>query len=173
MTESSEAGPGKNESPFWRFSLRFYALPGVAPACLVLQDEAKADVNLMLYLFFLATQKRALGRNEIASLDQAISPWREQVIKPLRSLRRHLKGGISGIDGKTGEAFRDKLKGLELEAERIVHDTLARSWPPLNFRADAASTQDAARASLDAYEEFLGHLPGEPVHTLLDAFAKL
>jgi uncharacterized protein (TIGR02444 family) len=169
----SEAGSGKNESPFWRFSLRFYALPGVAPACLVLQDEVKADVNLMLYLLFLATQKRALNRDEISSLDRAISSWREQVIKPLRALRRHLKGGISGIDGKTGEAFRDKLKGLELEAERIVHDTLVRSWPPLNFRADAASPEDAARASLDAYGKFLGYLPGEPVQTLLGAFNKL
>lgn len=169
----SEDGPGKNELPFWRFSLRFYALPGVAPACLVLQDEAKADVNLMLYLFFLATQKRALDRNEIASLDQAISPWREQVIKPLRALRRHLKGGISRIDGKIGEAFRDKLKVLELDAERVVHDTLVRSWPPLNFRADAASPQDAAQASLDAYGKFLGHLPGEPVQILLGAFASL
>jgi len=169
----SEDGPGKNESPFWRFSLRFYALPCVAPACLVLQDKAKADVNLMLYLFFLATQKRALDRNEIASLDQAISPWREQVIKPLRALRRHLKGGISGIDGKIGEAFRDKLKVLELDAERVVHDTLVRSWPPLNFRADAASPQDAAQASLDAYGKFLGHLPGEPVQILLGAFTSL
>src|SRR5208282_5489661 len=83
----SAAGPGKNESPFWRFSLRFYALPGVAPACLVLQDEAKADVNLMLYLFFLATQKRALTRDEIASLDKMISSWRVEVVQPLRELR--------------------------------------------------------------------------------------
>ncbi len=169
----SEAGPGKNKSPFWRFSLRFYALPGVAPACLVMQDEAKADVNLMLYLLFLATQKRALGRDDIVSLDKAISVWREEVIKPLRALRRHLKSGISGVDGKIGEAFRDKLKGLELEAERITHDTLAREAPPLSFRADAPSPQAAAQASLDAYGKFLGFLPAEPVKILLGAFAKL
>ncbi len=173
MAVSEVASPGKNESPFWRFSLHFYALPGVAPACLVLQDEAKADVNLMLYFFFLATQKRALGRDDIASLDKAVSVWREEVIKPLRALRRRLKSGINGVDGKTSEAFRDKLKGLELEAERIAHNALAREAPPLSFRADAASPQDAVQASLDAYGKYLGHLPGEPVKILLGAFAKL
>ena len=36
--------PGK--SPFWRFSIKFYAVPGVAQACIELQDQAKVDVNL-------------------------------------------------------------------------------------------------------------------------------
>jgi uncharacterized protein (TIGR02444 family) len=169
----SQAGTGKNESPFWRFSLRFYALPGVAPACLTLQDEGKADVNLMLYLLFLATQKRALTRDDIASLDKTVSVWREEVIKPLRELRRRLKRGISDVDSRANDAFREHVKGIELESERIAHDTLARAAPPLSFRADAASPQDAAQASLDAYGKFLGHLPGEPVQTLLGAFAKL
>src|SRR5208282_2365336 len=128
----SEDGPGKSESPFWRFSLRFYALPGVAPACLALQDEAKADVNLMLYLLFLATQKRALGRDEIASLDKAVSVWREEVIKPLRELRRRLKCGISDVDSRANDAFRERVKGVELEAERIAHDELMRAAPPLS-----------------------------------------
>jgi uncharacterized protein (TIGR02444 family) len=38
------------DDPFWRFSLDLYGRPGVAPACLALQDEAGADVNLVLYL---------------------------------------------------------------------------------------------------------------------------
>ena len=169
----SAAGPGKNESPFWRFSLRFYALPGVAPACLTLQDEGKADVNLMLYLFFLATQKRALTRDEIASLDKMISSWRVEVVQPLRELRRRLKRGISDIDSRANDAFREHVKGIELESERIAHDKLMRAAPPLSFRADAASPQDAAQASLDAYGKFLGFPPAEPVQTLLSAFAKL
>ena len=34
---------------FWRFALGFYARPGVAPACLELQDRHGKDVLIALY----------------------------------------------------------------------------------------------------------------------------
>ena len=39
---------------FWDFSLNIYGVPGVAPACLRCQDEAGADVNLILFLLWRA-----------------------------------------------------------------------------------------------------------------------
>jgi uncharacterized protein (TIGR02444 family) len=46
MGPGSAAGlPGVN--PFWEFSLAFYAEPGVAPACLAMQDLEGVDVNLV------------------------------------------------------------------------------------------------------------------------------
>ena len=33
---------------FWDFSLAFYALPGVADACLELQERCSVDVKVML-----------------------------------------------------------------------------------------------------------------------------
>ena len=82
-----------NDAPsaFWDFSLRFYARPGVAAACLDLQDEAGADVNVVLYLLFLASQGRQLAQTEVAEIDNLVAVWREQVVRPLRSARRHLK----------------------------------------------------------------------------------
>ena len=47
-------------SPFWRFSLRFYRRREVADACITLQEQAGVDVNLLLFLRWHATQKRAL-----------------------------------------------------------------------------------------------------------------
>jgi uncharacterized protein (TIGR02444 family) len=38
-----------DDSGFWRFSLSFYGDEQVAEACLLLQDEAAADVNVLLY----------------------------------------------------------------------------------------------------------------------------
>jgi len=59
----------REESPFWRFSLRFYSRPGVAAACLALQDEAGADVNLMLFLLFLAkTTHRPISKLALSDL---------------------------------------------------------------------------------------------------------
>ena len=48
-------------SPFWRFSLRFYRQPKVADACIALQEEAGVDVNLLLFLLWHATMKRAFS----------------------------------------------------------------------------------------------------------------
>ena len=103
------------ESPFWRFSLRFYGRPGVADACLSLQDQAGADVNLLLFLLFLAERKRQLDAAEIARFDAAVSQWRDSVVKPLRALRRGLKPGIEFIPGTVIETFRAQIKRLELE----------------------------------------------------------
>ena len=37
--------------------MKFYAVPGVAPACIELQDQAKVDVNVLFFLLWNATQK--------------------------------------------------------------------------------------------------------------------
>ncbi len=42
------------DDPLWRFALDLYARAGVAPACLTLQDDAGADVTLVLYLLWCA-----------------------------------------------------------------------------------------------------------------------
>ncbi|MEX2034267.1 MAG: DUF2390 domain-containing protein, partial [Xanthobacteraceae bacterium] len=62
--ESAKEGALTRKSPFWRFSVKFYGVPGVAPACIELQDRAKVDVNVLFFLLWNATQKRALGDTE-------------------------------------------------------------------------------------------------------------
>ncbi len=63
---------GSAGSPFWRFSLATYRKPGVATACLALQDECGVDVNLMLFLLWLAANGRQLSVDNIKELDQAV-----------------------------------------------------------------------------------------------------
>ena len=43
---------------FWDFSLEAYARPGVAPACLDLQERHGADVNLLLFACWLSASGR-------------------------------------------------------------------------------------------------------------------
>src|SRR4051794_31488432 len=109
----------REDSPFWRFSLRFYSRPNVAAACLVLQDESGADVNLMLFLLFLAEHKRQTTKADVARLDVAVRAWRNNVVKPLRGLRRVLKTGVGEIPIAVSETFRGQIKRLELESEQI------------------------------------------------------
>lgn len=158
--------PESSDSAFWRFSLRFYALPDVAPACLALQDEANVDVNLLLFLLFLADNGRAVTRDDVTRLDAAIAPWRSQVVEPLRSLRRRLKTGIG--DFPLNEGFRNMVKKIELEAERVEQGRLESLVATF---VSPAPRQQAARANLTAYEAYLGRLPEPPKDVILAAFS--
>src|SRR5262245_2062586 len=111
MTGASESS---RDSAFWRFSLRFYALPDVAPACIVLQDEGGVDVNVLLFLLFLADSERAVTKDDVARLDRAVAPWREHVVEPLRALRRALKTGIGDIPPVSSDGLRNMVKKIEL-----------------------------------------------------------
>jgi uncharacterized protein (TIGR02444 family) len=157
-----------NDSAFWRFSLRFYALPDVAPACLALQDEANVDVNLMLFLLFLADSGRAITRDDAARLDASIAPWRSEVVEPLRALRRRLKSGIGDVPTATSEGLRNMVKKIELEAERLEQGRLENAAPTLG---KSAPRSEAARANLAAYEAHLGPLPEAPKAIILKAFS--
>jgi len=157
-----------NDSAFWRFSLRFYALPDVAPACLALQDEANVDVNLMLFLLFLAENGRAITRDDVARLDASIAPWRTEVVEPLRAIRRRLKSGIGEISAASSEGLRNMVKKIELEAERLEQARLENAAPNLG---KPAARSDAASANLAAYEAHLGGLPDGPKALILKAFS--
>src|SRR5215471_15113891 len=135
------------ESEFWRFSVAFYGLPDVSAACLVLQDEAQVDVNILLYLLFLAWSKREVRPEHMARLDAAVGTWREEVVKCLRTLRRALKSGIGAIPPTASENFRSMVKRVELESERLEQQKLEETGATLNFGA-ASSREAAARANL-------------------------
>jgi uncharacterized protein (TIGR02444 family) len=157
------------DSPFWRFSLGFYALPDVAPACIRLQDEGGADVNLLLFLLFVAESRSLVTEDDIIKLDHMIAPWREDAVKLLRQLRRRLKEGIPDMPPAMSETFRTQIKKLELESERLEQALLEREGLRLSF-AVAPTREAAAAANLEAYGAFRGGLPPEPLKIVLRAF---
>ena len=131
---------------FWRFALALYAKPGVAPACLVLQDGHGKDVLIALYGCWLGVSGR--GQMDAASLaraEEAARPWRQQVIEPLRRTRHALKG-IEGAD-----EFYSRMKTIELEAERVAMRRLAPLAPTPDPRASAADRVANARHNLALY----------------------
>ena len=158
-----------DDSHFWRFSLRFYARSTIAAACLKLQDEAGADVNLVLFLLFLADHRRKLSAADLKQLDEAIAAWRSEVVKPLREIRRALKSGVGKIPNAVSETFRAQIKRLELESERIEQHELER-MSATELGTAAESQTAAAEANIAAYEAYLGAFPSEPRTTILAGF---
>jgi uncharacterized protein (TIGR02444 family) len=167
-TQTSSAG-----SPFWRFSLQFYRLPGVAEACIRLQEEAGADVNLLLFLLWHGALGRRLSAAEIAQLEERIGPWRDLTVIPLRAVRRALKSPPGLVAAGTAEAFRTRIKAVELEAERLQQEAmydLARVSP---LGETASSAAEAARSNVAAYEKICrAAFPAPAVNTVLEALAK-
>ena len=107
---------------FWRFSLAFYARPGVAEALIALQDRAGCDANLILFALWRgAAHGHRLGHAELVKAEAAIAPLRRDVIEPLRQLRRSLK---AERDPDT-QALRRRVGALELAAERRAQSRLA------------------------------------------------
>src|SRR5262249_18275707 len=139
-----------SDSPFWRFSLRFYRDPAVAAACIELQDEAGGDVNVLPFLCWRATPNPTLPPAAIADLARAIGAWRDAAVIPLRSLRRALKAPPPVVAPGAAEAFRTRVKGVELEAERLQQQTMYELAPSLPF-APAAPPAEAAPPNVAAH----------------------
>lgn len=106
----------------WDFSVALYARPGVAGLCLALQDEAGADVCLLLAALWLERRGVAASPARVARLEELARPWQATVTIPLRGLRRAWKDAAQG-DAVLAE-LRGQLAALELQAERRLLERL-------------------------------------------------
>jgi len=167
-----KSASGRSRSEFWRFSLGFYRGPGVAAACLLLQERCGVDVNVLFYLLFLADRRRCANKADIARMDAAAAPWRAQTVESLRALRRLLKEGLPPFDAMEVDALRKGIKRLELDAEWIEQEALERLFPEAGFTAAEGSRVGAALFNLDAYGDFLDRplLQGQ-LDILIESFA--
>jgi uncharacterized protein (TIGR02444 family) len=109
---------------FWGFSLHVYQQPGVAHACMELQDRLSADVNLILFALWTGANGRRLDRMEIRSAADAVTEWQRDIVQALRGLRRRLKVGPAPAPNLQTEEVRQAIKASELAAEKIEQDTL-------------------------------------------------
>src|SRR5262249_3920595 len=156
-------------SPFWRFSLGFYRQAGVAEACIALQDGCRVDVNILLFFLWLATARRCLPPAAAKALCAKVDPWREDVVAPLRTLRRRLKNGASLVERDKAEPFRTRIKAVELESERLQQEAMFALAGGLTTES-TPTVEAAARANVAAYEHVLGHtFESAAVATLLAA----
>jgi uncharacterized protein (TIGR02444 family) len=151
---------------FWRFSLAIYARPGVAPACLVLQDEYGRDVNVMLFCCWLGASGRGrIDRAGLDGADRAVSGWRREVVEPLRTARRAIKAAAL----PESDAIYAKAKAIELEAERLLQHQLAARAPAENVGSPMDRRLSDALANLALY---IGDAPAAPIADALQEMAK-
>lgn len=158
-----------SENPLWDFSLAVYGRPGVAEACLALQDRHGLDVNLLLLCCWAGSQGQRLGATDMARLLASVGDWQRSVVAPLRGVRRRLKRQPDGESGRHG-ALRQAVKDCELDAERIeqimLRDALAA---PAARSAPAADQAACAAANMTVYLELAGASPDAADRAHLEA----
>ena len=114
---------------FWDWAVAVYARPGVAAACLDLQDAYGQNVPLLLWALWRGgdvTRAIAVARS-----------WEDEVVAPLRGVRRRLKGRAGA------EGLREHVKAVELEAERTLMAELEPLAGAVFDKAALATVVDA------------------------------
>lgn len=109
--------------------MAIYREPGVADACLVLQNQHGFDVNLVLFCIWHGLY-RGLVPNPL--LQQALEfslYWKDLGVQPLRDVRTAMKrdARLQALASAADiNALRENIKGLELKAEQIQQQELQR-----------------------------------------------
>ncbi|MGE3296283.1 MAG: TIGR02444 family protein [Porticoccaceae bacterium] len=133
---------------FWAFSLALYSRPRVAECCLRLQDDAGANVNLLLFCCWAGRRGMALDAQELAAAAATIEDWQLRVLRPLRARRR--TPGIAAAE-------KQRLLAEELIAERHEQALLVQWLEDCGSAPGSTPDGDAcARENLTRYCATLG-----------------
>lgn len=160
----------QDNSPFWDFSLAFYGRPGIAEICLDLQDRSGADVNVVLFLLWQAQRRRRLSPVDIEKLMALISGWQQQVVRPLRGVRRFLKDPGPAWTAENVASLRQRVKAEELLAERLQQAAMETAFPNPGETDDVRA---AAQASLENYSRIIKtEFPARHLSTILDCLSR-
>jgi len=158
---------GQKFEGFWDFSVRTYRTAGVPEACLSLQNDSGADVNMLLFCCWAATVIGRFDAELFAKASEFSTQWADHVVMPLRSARTWMKH--SGCDTDpvptdTCMQLREEIKSVEFAAEKMQQQGLESLVLIERLRTDAPDRvlEDVA-ANLMLYCEYAGLKVGEDV----------
>jgi len=114
----------------WDWSVGVYAAPGVAEACLHLQDAGGQNVPLLLWAAWTAKTGRPLDAETIEAACDTAHAWTDVAVAPLRAIRTLLKKPVPDLDDAARLQVRDQVKAVELLAERHLLSALEGLAPP-------------------------------------------
>ncbi|MBO9123915.1 MULTISPECIES: TIGR02444 family protein [unclassified Rhizobium] len=110
----------------WPNIILLYADSRIAQLCLSLQDEFDADVPVLLLLVIADRRGMSCEHEAFDKFLADAASWRELVVRPLRTLRRAMKGHCAA---GAETALRGDIKRIELQAERVHVARLAEAFP--------------------------------------------
>ena len=120
---------------FWDWAVCRYEDRLVRDALLELQDTAGLIILEAMFLAWLGRRGQVISGSEQQRIREAITPWVEGVVLPLRQQRQAWTDNKSMIN-------RRYLLGLELEAERALAHLLINSLTILDAVTGSPSDID-------------------------------
>jgi uncharacterized protein (TIGR02444 family) len=142
---------------FWQFSNRIYRRPGVADACLDLQNREGADVNLVLFACWFGVTRGMLPEELVARSVHLSQQWSQQVVVKLRHARSWMKTSAALLSEADSllpqyQRLRDQIKATELQAEHLQQNLLESLLDACTAgSADATIQEKHVRANLRHY----------------------
>ena len=145
---------------FWDFSVRTYRTDGVPDACLSLQNDHAADVNMLLYCCWIGVRSGSFDAELFASASEFSRHWAEHVVAPLRSARTWMKHtGCTAADVPTDACMtlRDEIKSVEFASEKLQQEVLESLATNSQTRsAGYDQVLEAVTANLELYASYAG-----------------
>lgn len=116
-----------SETDLWQDAVAIYGRPGVAAGCLRLQDTFGVDIVILLTVLHALSCGLAFDEDDIRRADLSVRPWRRDVVRVLRRVRRQVKDvQTAERGGEPFAALRRSIQDAELDAERIEFGMLDR-----------------------------------------------
>ena len=134
-------------SPLWRFSNNIYRKEGVSEILLHVQDKFSIDVNMILFVAWLASVNRSLTASDIQDAQKLVSLWRTKVIVPVRNIRRSVKD-FSGTD-----YLYEDVKKLEIDTEKEELKILYDNYIALSSEQKSELKLDLLESNLHVLNE--------------------
>ncbi len=114
------------DSKLWSFSDQIYKLPEVEGACLKLQNNFDADINIIMYCLWIADKGIKLNQEDAIVLIQTTLPWQKTILKPLRDARKMMKQHIIAMPTDLLDQTITNLSEMELNAEHMSQMALEK-----------------------------------------------
>jgi uncharacterized protein (TIGR02444 family) len=141
-------------TPIWDFVLNYYGRKGVSEALIGLQDQHGIDVNMLLFLMWMAAQGKCVAAEDVEFVSTTSHAWQRAVVVPIRGVRRLLKENPPLVPAEAAAAFRKKVQAIELEGEQLQLNAMAALVERL--KPAQASPEEAARRNVKTFEGVAG-----------------
>lgn len=123
MSNESSVDRSNDVFPFtetlWDFSLRYYQLAGIEPACLSVQNEYSGNVLLILWNKWLDHQKCHIDEAYHKELSMAVDQQCSMTLAPLRLARKGLKD-TSMLNAVQKTQQKHSILSIELRIEQEI-----------------------------------------------------
>jgi len=143
------ARAGGTIAPLRQFALAVHDVEGVPAACVLLQDRFDLDVNVLLLGAFVGVQGKILAAEDVAAARAVVDAWHDEVVRPLRAVRRRLKSGPAPAPDARTASLRRHVAGSELDAELVELDELGRWADDLEAPNGAGSAVEHATTAME------------------------